>query len=205
MAGRSARDEYPERQDFVGQQMSRSMGTRAMASTLAMGLFFGLTYLLRTLSSGSAPKAGAVQQLEAEAGMHITIDRQTLTKECPECKSRFVVFRGSAYDSGRRIALYLIGLHGHSPQGRLAHVAVGVIDESGAERLPVAMAVRVSETSEQFECQFVPWSESPWIGETYLGEMLDPEAARGNPHRDVVFAIIDRLLEDLPEVRSYFE
>jgi hypothetical protein len=136
--------------------------------------------------------------------MQIALDRHSLTQKCPDCRNSFVVVRGSAYDGSRPFALYLIALHGHSPEGRIAHVAVGVLDGSRVDPHPVAMAATVTDMGDQFGCQLVPWSESPWKGETYLGEMLEPDAARSDPRRDIVFSVIDHVIEDLPEVQNYF-
>jgi hypothetical protein len=72
--------------------------------------------------------------------MQSALHRQTLTQKCPDCGGTFVIVRGSAYDGGRPFGLYLIALHGHSPEGQIAHVAVGVLGGSRVEPHPVAMA-----------------------------------------------------------------
>jgi hypothetical protein len=175
-----------------------------MVFALAMAVFAGLGYLLRTLTGRSTRSARASQANEAKLGMQITLDRQTLTQECSDCGASFVVVRGSAYDSGRPLALFLIALHGHSPEGRVAHVAVAVMDGSRDEPHPIAMAVVVTDMRDQFGCRLVSWAESPWRGEAYLGEMLEPDAARSDPRRDIVFSVIDHVLGDLSEVQNYF-
>jgi hypothetical protein len=134
--------------------------------------------------------------------MQITLDRRTLSEWCSDRGTSFVVVRGSAYDSGRPFGLYLVALHGHSPDGRLAHIAVAIPDRDQPRR--IAAAILVTERSEQFDCQFVSWSDSPWRGEEYLGDMLEPENARGSAHRELFFAVVGRVIEDLPEVRGYF-
>ena len=50
----------------------------------------------------------------------------------------------------------------------------------------------------------VDWAESPWAGETYLGKMLDKADVVGNRLRPVVLDMVNRVLSELPEVRSYF-
>jgi hypothetical protein len=136
--------------------------------------------------------------------MKITLDRQTVAKECSDCCVSFSVVRGSVYDAGQPVGIYLIALHGHSPDGRIAHAAVALLDRTAGEPHPVAAAILVTEMPQQFECQFVPWSESPFRDDTYLGEMLEPDVARQYPRRDLMFAIVDCMLDDLPEVQSYF-
>jgi hypothetical protein len=116
----------------------------------------------------------------------------------------FAVIRGTVYDDGAPCGLYLIALHGHSPDGRLAHLAVALLDRTGAAPHPLAAAVVVTARSDRFDCQFVPWAESPWSGEAYLGEMLEPDTARRSPHMERFFAEADRVIGDLPEVAAYF-
>jgi hypothetical protein len=99
----------------------------------------------------------------------------------------------------------LIALHGHCVGARIAHLAVALPDRTAGEPYPFAVAIVVTERPQQFDCEFVSWAESPWREEAYLGEMLEPNAARCNPHRDLIFALVDRVLGDLPEVKSYFQ
>ena len=65
--------------------------------------------------------------------MEITLDKQVAYQHCPECNADFPVIRGSVYDGGQGCGLYVIALHGHSPQGRLAHLAVALLDRSRGE------------------------------------------------------------------------
>jgi hypothetical protein len=136
--------------------------------------------------------------------MAITLDRQAVAQSCPDCGGSFTVIRGSVYDDGAPCGLYLIALHGHSPDGRLAHLAVALVDPAKEAPHPLAAAVVVTERPDQFDCQFVPGAESPWSGEAYLGEMLEPDMARHSPHRERFFAVADRAIGDLPEVADYF-
>jgi hypothetical protein len=115
-----------------------------------------------------------------------------------------VVVRGSAYDGGHPFGLYLIAFYGQSLDDKIAHSAVALLDRTAAEPHPLAAAIVVPERRQQFDCQFVSWSESPWREEAYPGEMLEPDAARRNPHRDLICAVVDRVIEDLPDVQSYF-
>jgi len=132
----------------------------------------------------------------------ISLDQQTKPQRCPECDVEFTVVRGSVYEAGLPIGLYLIALHGHAPEGRLAHLAVAVLDLAGR---PQAVAMTVLATSEQFGYTAVDWSESPWRHEAYLGKMLDREAALASSHWPKCLEIAGRIVRDVPEVATYLD
>lgn len=136
--------------------------------------------------------------------MGITIDAQTFTQTCPGCGADFTVVRGAAYEGGRGRGLYLIALHGHSPEGRLAHLAVALLDDAGGEQVPLAAAMDVTATPEQFRYSLVEWEWSPWRGEEYLGQMLAPDVVRASPLRAEFFRLATAVVNDNPEVQSYF-
>jgi hypothetical protein len=133
----------------------------------------------------------------------ITLDRQTVSQSCRACAIDVVVIRGSVYDGGQPIGLYLIALHGHSPSGRLAHLALAFVDPSGSGP-PTAAAIEVTATPEQFGYSLVDWSESPWKHESYLGEMLDRQAALASPLKGTLLHVAGHITRDIPEVRHYF-
>jgi hypothetical protein len=132
--------------------------------------------------------------------VQITLDRQVVSQRCPECDTDFMVVRGSVHDGDQGIGLYLIALHGHAPQGRLGHLAVALLDQPA----PVAAAMDVIATPEQFGFALVEWEASPWRGEAYLGWMLSPAEVRASPHRPTFFHIAEYVVGELPEVRAYF-
>lgn len=134
----------------------------------------------------------------------ITLDAQAVSQRCPECDADFTVVRGSVYDGGDGVGLYLIALHGHSSQGRLGHLAVALLDRSAGEPVPLAAAIDVITTPEQFGFSLVEWEASPWRGEAYLGRMLSPAEVRSSPQRPTFFHVAEHVVEDLPEVRAYF-
>jgi hypothetical protein len=136
--------------------------------------------------------------------MTITLDKQVVMQECPECEELFTVVRGSVFGDGEPTGLYLIGLHGHSPDGPLGHLAIAVLDRSTGEPHPYAAAMTVIAMPGQFGFKLVDWDASPWRGETYLGDMLSPSEVRASSHRDTFFHIADHVVEDLPEVDEYF-
>lgn len=134
--------------------------------------------------------------------MDITLDRQLVHQTCSGCASEFAAVRGSVFDSGRPIGLYLIALHGHTQGGKLAHLALAFMNEYGDS--PEAAALCVEATSTDFNYTVVDWSESPWKTETYLGAMLDRHAVLGGPLQDVIFHVAAHVISDVPEVREYF-
>lgn len=134
--------------------------------------------------------------------LQITLDQQTVSRECLDCGGPFTVVRGSVYGGGQPIGLYLIALHGHTPQGRLAHLAVAIAKTS--IRRPIAMALEVVEAPDQVGFRLVDWSRSPWKSESYLGEMLDRNAALHHQNKALVVHVAEHVMKDLPEVQRYF-
>ena len=125
-----------------------------------------------------------------------------MTKHCDTCAIDFKVVRGSAYDCGTPMGLYLIALHGHAATGLLAHLATAVLEQKTGE--PVASAMVVSATSDQFQFSLVDWNESPWNEEHYLGRMMSRTDALSSSSKQTFLDIADRVVEDLIEVREYF-
>lgn len=148
-------------------------------------------------------RGGPLSAVDGHDSEHISLDRQAATAICPD-HGPYAVVRGACYEDGRPFGLYMIALHGHAPGGRLAHLAVALMGGDGAGPLPQAAAVVITGRPDRFECNFAPWAESPWSGETCLGEMLEPDDARHGPRRERFFGVTDRVVEDLPEVRLYF-
>ena len=136
--------------------------------------------------------------------MEITIDKQVVSQHCPECDIEFPVIRGSVYGGGQPMGLYLIALHGHSPQGHLGHLAIAIIDQSAGESRPLAVAMVVMAMPDQFGFSLVDWVSSPWRYESYLGEMIGQDQVRASPHRATFFHIAEHVVEDIAEVRAYF-
>jgi hypothetical protein len=134
----------------------------------------------------------------------ITLERQAGKQRCEVCDAEFAVLSGSVLDDGHPFGSYIVGLHGHSTEGCLAQLAVAVLDRREPEASPIAVALEVSATPREFRMRVVDWAESPWAGETYLGKMLDKADVVDNRLRPVVLDMVNRVLSDLPEVRSYF-
>jgi hypothetical protein len=137
--------------------------------------------------------------------MDIALEYEVVSRECPACGVDFPVVRGAAYEHGTGFGLFLIALHGHTPTGRLAHLAVAVLDRStGDAPRPIAAAMNVLDAGPRFELRLDAWDASPWKGESYLGRLLAPDEVRASPHRATFFEVADRVLGDVPEVRMYF-
>jgi hypothetical protein len=144
-----------------------------------------------------------------DSKVQLTIDRQVVQQRCAACATTFTVVRGSVFDGRSPIGLYLVALHGHghAGKGRLAHLAISLLDqERGQASGPPAIAAAMDAVAdeEQFEISLVDWKDSPWKDESYLGQMLDRAAALGHSQKSNFFQIADRILEDVPEVVSYF-
>ena len=136
--------------------------------------------------------------------MVITLERQVGKHRCEVCDVEFTVLSGSVLEDGHPFGSYIVGLHGHSNEGRLAQLAVALLDRREPEATPIAVALDVSATPREFRITVGDWAQSPWAGETYLGRMLDRADVVDNPLRPVVLDMADRVLSELSEVRSYF-
>ena len=134
----------------------------------------------------------------------ISLERHVGKQGCKVCDAEFVVVSGSVVEDGHPFGSYIVGLHGHSSEGRLAQLAVALLDRREPEAGPIAVALEVSATPREFRMTVVDWAESPWAGETYLGKMLDKADVVDNRLRPVVLDMVNRVLSELPEVRSYF-
>jgi hypothetical protein len=136
--------------------------------------------------------------------LEITLDKQIVAERCLECDAEFVTVRGSVYNNGNAFGLYLIALHGHSPQGRLGHLAISLLAVSDGHPAPLAAAMNVISMPEEFGYALVEWESSPWWGEEYLGQMLRPTEVRSSPHRPTFFHIAEHVVAELQEVQAYF-
>ena len=134
----------------------------------------------------------------------IELEKQVATQRCEACDVDFTVVRGSVVDDGHPFGGYLVALHGHSPEGRLAHVVIGLLDRREPEAAPIAVALEVSGTASEFHHTIIDWAELPLTGETYLGRRLDRAEVLANPLKPVVLQVADRVLHELSEVQSYF-
>jgi hypothetical protein len=144
-----------------------------------------------------------VRSFEEEQTLEITLDKQVVSQRCPECDVDFQIVRGSVYDAREGFGLYLVALHGHSPQDRVAHLAVAILDPSEGSPSSLAAAIDVLALREQIGFRLAAWEASPWQSELYLGQLLSPNEVRASPHRDTFFHIAEHVAQDVPEVQSY--
>lgn len=136
--------------------------------------------------------------------MNLHLDKQIVLRHCPDCGAEFSVVRGSVYDNGDGIGLYLIALHGHSAYERVGHLAVAILESQSSPQMPLCAAMNVLASADQFGFVLVEWFESPWQGETYLGQQLTPEEVRASRHQSTIFHIAEHVVEDISEVQAYF-
>ncbi len=135
----------------------------------------------------------------------ITFDREIATQRCDACNVDYTVVRGSIFDRGHPFGLYLATCHGHSTPGRVAYLAIGVLDRREPEAAPVAVALEVSAWSGELRQSVVEWAECPWVGAGYLGRRLDREDALAHVLRPVVSQLAGHLLSELAELKAYLE
>jgi hypothetical protein len=136
--------------------------------------------------------------------MNLTLNRQSVWQDCVEYRIGFQVVRGQVLDDGEPIGLYLVALHGHDPSGRLAHLAIAILNRTPTPSSPNAAAMTIRATAKEYTFAVEDWSVSPWKDEKYLGEMLSRESLLANPSRDLFFHIGDHVVGVLPEIGEYF-
>jgi hypothetical protein len=136
--------------------------------------------------------------------MGIALQRQVVRRRCEVCSIDFTVVRGPVFGDGTPLGLYLVGLHGHCPEGRIAHLVMAVVDPSQPAPDSVATAIEIRSTSSHFTFSVVDPGASPLSGEPFLGQVLRREEMLNCPQKDLFFHIAEHVVNDLPEVRNYF-
>lgn len=135
--------------------------------------------------------------------MDLSMDHQSLTLTCPDCDTEFLVLRGSVYDAAEPVGLYLVALHGHSPGGPVAHLAIGLLDPADQAKDPTAIAMDVVSASGDFGFFVVDWRDSPWQTESYLGEQIDRNEAIEHPRREDYLEVAGYVAKTLPAMSEY--
>ena len=136
--------------------------------------------------------------------MRISLDRQAVAEDCPDCGASFVVVRGSTYQEGVPCGLYVIALHGHSPDGRIAHLAVALLDPTGARARrsqPRSSSPR-GPTGSTASSSRGP--SRPGGKKSTSARCSSPTTARRSPHGVRFLSVAEHVIDDLPEVRDYF-
>lgn len=134
----------------------------------------------------------------------ITVEKHIGTQRCQRCSTEFTAVSGAILEDQRPLGSYIVGLHGHANEGRLAQMALALLDRRAPEASPIAIALEVSATPRELRMTVVDWADSVWAGETYLGRMVGRVDIVDNPLRPLLLDMADRVLRGLSEVQSYF-
>ena len=132
----------------------------------------------------------------------LSLDQQIVAQRCTHCGREFVVSRGSAYEDGEGVALYLAGLHACDGPP-LVHLAVAVRPGYRGNSRPEAVMLQMWTTEDSVAMRVTDVAASPWSGEVYLGHLLDRDEALGSPFLETAFQIAGRLAEDNTAVATY--
>jgi hypothetical protein len=133
--------------------------------------------------------------------MHLALDRtKRIEKLCEQCSESFSQITGSIFTDGQPLGFYMIALHGHSPEGRLAHLAVAVCSPEGDA---ASAAILVTAGSETFYFRFLDWSDSPWKSED-IENKLDRNAALQSQFRGTFLRAAEQIVREVPEISEHF-
>lgn len=134
----------------------------------------------------------------------LSLDQQTTRQRCSHCGRQFDVSRGSAYEDGEGVALYLAGLHACDGPP-IAHLAVavrpGYRDNAGAE----AILMQMWTAADGIEMFVTDAMESPWSSEEYLGTLLDRVEALESPLLETAFRIAGHVARYNATVARYLD
>jgi len=145
--------------------------------------------------------AARVSSFVSLVAMHLALDNIKRTeKYCEQCSEPFYQLTGATFGDGQPIGFFMIALHGHSPEGRLAHLAMAVCSPQG-EAASACLAVTAS--GRNFHYRFLDWHDSPWNSED-LDNMLDRDAVLQSPFQPTFLQTAERVVRDVPEVSDYF-
>jgi hypothetical protein len=134
----------------------------------------------------------------------ITIDYQLVQQRCAHCGSTFNVTRGSVYEAGEGVAIYLAALHA-CQGGKLAHVAIALRPGYQGAQDRRAIALKVWPTATEFQMAVVDAHESPWQNEVYLDHLMDREEALASPLLDTLFHIVNHVVAENPKLSGYLD
>ena len=132
----------------------------------------------------------------------LSLDQQIVRQRCSHCGQEFTVSRGSAYEDGDGIALYLAGLHACDGPP-VAHLAIAMRPGYRDKVRPEAILLQMWATEDDVSMQVTNAAESPWSGEEYLGHLLDREEALASPLLETVFRIAGHVARDNTTVSVY--
>jgi hypothetical protein len=134
----------------------------------------------------------------------LRLDQQIVRQHCSHCGRELVVCRGSAYEDGEGVALYLAGLHACDGPP-VAHLAVAVRRGYRDNPGPEAILLQVRQTEDGLAMRVTDAAESPWSGEQYLGRVLGRDEALESPLLETVFHIAGHVARDNAAVATYLD
>ena len=136
--------------------------------------------------------------------MDLSLDEQILWQRCAHCEREFVVSRGSAYEDGAGVALYVTGLHACDGPP-VAHLAVAIRTGYRDNARSEAFLLQMWTTEDHVAMRLTDVAESPWSGEQYLGHLLDREEALASPLLEIVYHIAGHVARDNATVATYLD
>jgi hypothetical protein len=100
----------------------------------------------------------------------LSLDHQLVTEPCDHCNADYPVSRGTIFDSGRTVAIYLAGLHPCDAAARTAIFGIGIAP--GDDQAKVAFSFQVWLVGDDYQMTLLDPENSPWQSHEYLGPML---------------------------------
>lgn len=131
----------------------------------------------------------------------MTLDHQDYFDVCDHCQQSFQVIRGSVFDEGEGIALYLAAVHGCSSS--LVDLAIAIREGYADAEETCAIFIKARPNAEQIEMTVVDPKDSFWRTEDYLGRLLTRNEALGSPLIKPFFHIADHIVTEIAELRNY--
>src|SRR5438093_492721 len=106
----------------------------------------------------------------------LTLDYQEATQRCEHCAKDYPVSRGSIYESGKPVAIYLAGLHPCSSGGS-AIFAVGVAPEDPRGKAQ-SFSIQVWLVNDQYQMSLLGPEKSPWRTHGYRVALMRSSRSR---------------------------
>jgi hypothetical protein len=131
----------------------------------------------------------------------LTLDHQHASEWCDHCSADYPVSRGSIFENGSPIAIYVAGLH---PCESGASAIFGIGLAPGTEGIQESCSIQVWLVNDQYEMTLLNPPQSPWRSHAYLGPMLGREEVLGSPRKKLYFDIADCIVGRNPQVREFF-
>jgi hypothetical protein len=132
----------------------------------------------------------------------LTLDYQAATQRCEHCAKDYPVSRGSIYESGKPVAIYLAGLH-RCTSGGSAVLAIGVAPEDPHGK-PESFSIQVWLVNDQYQMTLLDPEKSPWRTHAYLGPMMTRAQALSSPRKTFYFDLADCIVGSNVHVIEFF-